>query len=124
MHMVVSGEPSFRTRKGEIDLENKANVAPESPAIDWSALRETTLDFAQAYILYIFDCCYKPSSHHGKNYELPAATETIHPIEEEWRHSPNSFTAKLVKALTILDGEQATVVQIYALLMQEAYTYS
>lgn len=96
-------------------------MAPESPAIDWSTLRETTLDLAQADMLYIFDCCYKPGSHHGTNYELLAATEVIHPIEEEWRHSSNSFTAKLVKVLTILDGEPATVVQIYALLMREAY---
>lgn len=34
VHMVVSDEPSFRTRKAEIDLENRADVAPESPAID------------------------------------------------------------------------------------------
>lgn len=96
-------------------------MTPESPAIDWSALREMTLDFAQADMLYIFDCCYKPASHQGTNYELLAATEAIHPIQEEWRHSSNSFTAKLVKVLTILDGEPATVVQIYALLMREAY---
>lgn len=96
-------------------------MTPESPAIDWSALRETTLDLAQADMLYIFDCCYKSGSHQGTNYELLAATEVIHPIEEEWRHSSNSFTAKLVKVLTILDGEPATVVQIYALLMREAY---
>lgn len=96
-------------------------MAPESPAIDWLALRETTLDLAQADMLYIFDCCYKPGSHHGKNYELLAATEVIHPVEEEWRHSSNSFTAKLVKVLTILDGAPATVVQVYALLLREAY---
>lgn len=121
MHMVVSKELSFRIRKAETDLESRANVTPESPAIDWSALRETTLDLAQADMLYIFDCCYKSGSHHATNYELLAATEVIHPIEEEWSHSSNSFTAKLVKVLTILDGEPATVVQIYALLMREAY---
>lgn len=98
-------------------------MAPESPAIDWLALREKTLDLAQADKLYIFDCCYKPGSHQGKNYELLAATEVIYPIEEAWRTSSNSFTAKLVKVLTILDGEPATVVQIYALLMREAYLY-
>lgn len=79
------------------------------------------MDFAKADLLYIFDCCYTPVSNHGKNYELLAATEVIHSAEEEWRHSPSSFTAKLVKLLTILDGEPATVVQIYALLMREAY---
>lgn len=58
-----------------------------------------------------------------KNYELLAATEVIHSIEEAWRHSSSSFTAKLVKVLTILDDEPAAVVQIYALLMREAYLY-
>lgn len=55
MHMVVSEELSFRTRKAETDLESKPIVAPESPAIDWWALRQTTLDLAQADMLYIFD---------------------------------------------------------------------
>lgn len=107
--------------KDETNLENRADVAHESPAIDWSALRQMTLDYAQADMLYIFDCCYTLLSNHGRNYELLAATEVFHPKEVEWRHSSNSFTAKLVKILTTLDGEPATVVQIYALLMREVY---
>lgn len=102
-------------------MENRADSARECPVIDWSALRETTLDFAKADVLYIFDCCYTLNSDHGWNYELLAATEVIHTTEAERRHGPNSFTAKLVEILTTLDGEPATVVQIYALLMREAY---
>lgn len=59
--------------------------------------------------LYIFDCCYTLTSDHGWNYELLVATEVIHTTEAERRDGPNS------------DGEPATVVQIYALLMREAY---
>lgn len=80
-----------------------------------------TLDTAKADVLYIFDCCYTPVSDQGRNYELLAATEVVHATEAEWRLGPNSFTAKLVNILTTLDGEPATVVQIYALLMREAY---
>lgn len=93
----------------------------ESPEIEWTDLRERTLDFAKADVLYIFDCCYTPIRDHGRNYEILAATEAMHTTVAEWRHGPNSFTAKLVELLTTLDGEPATVVQIYALLMREAY---